>query len=80
MRHRLAIAGLGGDADDGAGVGARTVPRQLRLSAGHNKVILHSVPSKEAFYERFGFRRMTPAMAIFENPEAAFAKGYISTP
>jgi len=36
------------------------------------------VPGKEGFYERFGFRRMTTAMAIFENPASAFARGYLA--
>jgi hypothetical protein len=52
----------------------------VRLSAGHKKIILYSVPGREAFYESFGFRRMTTAMAIFEDPESAFARGYISRP
>jgi hypothetical protein len=43
-------------------------------------IILYSVPGRDAVYETFGFRRMTTAMAIFEDPEAAFAKGYISRP
>jgi hypothetical protein len=52
----------------------------VRLSAGHKKIIIYSVPGKEAFYESFGSRRMTTAMAIFEDPESAFARGYIARP
>jgi len=51
----------------------------VRLSSGHRKIILYSVPGKEPFRKRlqaaFGFRRMTTAMAIFEDPETAFAEG-----
>lgn len=64
----------------GQGLGKEMVSRLVRLSAGHKKIILYSVPGREAFYEAFGFRRMTTAMAIFEDPETAFAKGYISRP
>ena len=35
------------------------------------------VPGKETFYEGFGFRRMTTAMAIFEDPTKAYANGYL---
>ena len=58
------------------GLGKEIVARLLRLSRGHRKIILYSVPGTESFYEAFGFRRMTTAMAIFED-QAAFAKGYI---
>jgi ribosomal protein S18 acetylase RimI-like enzyme len=62
----------------GQGLGKEMVGRLLRLSAGHKKIILYSVPGREALYESFGFRRMTTAMAIFEDLESAVAKGYIS--
>jgi ribosomal protein S18 acetylase RimI-like enzyme len=64
----------------GRGLGKDMVSRLVRLSAGHKKIILYSVPGREAFYESFGFRPMTTAMAIFEDPESAFARGYISRP
>jgi hypothetical protein len=35
------------------------------------------VPGREGFCEAFGFRRMTTAMAIYQDPQTAFAKGYI---
>jgi hypothetical protein len=35
------------------------------------------VPGKEPFYEAFGFRRMTTAMAIFEAPAKAHRNGYL---
>jgi len=63
----------------GTGLGKAIVERLLRLSANHKKIILYAVPGKEGFYERFGFRRMTTAMAIFENPASAFARGYLAS-
>ncbi len=61
----------------GSGVGKQIVATLVELSAGHKKIILYSVPGKEAFYRRFGFRRMLTAMAIFENPAYSFERGYI---
>jgi len=63
----------------GTGLGKAIVERLVRLSANHKKIILYAVPGKEGFYERFGFRRMTTAMAIFENPASAFARGYLAS-
>jgi hypothetical protein len=53
------------------------VGRPVRLSSGHRKINLYAVPGKETFYEGFGFRRMTTAMAIFEDPTKAYANGYL---
>jgi ribosomal protein S18 acetylase RimI-like enzyme len=61
----------------GQGVGNEIVARLLRLTSGHRKIILYAAPGKEAFYQRFGFRRMKTAMAIFPDPEAAAARGYL---
>jgi ribosomal protein S18 acetylase RimI-like enzyme len=64
----------------GTGVGKQIVAELLRLCEGHKKVILYSVPGSEAFYRKFGFRRMRTAMAIFANQDAAFERGYIDPP
>jgi ribosomal protein S18 acetylase RimI-like enzyme len=64
----------------GQGLGKEIVEGLVRLSSGHKKIILYSVPGREKFYERFGFRRMTTAMAIFEDPERALARGYLERP
>lgn len=61
----------------GRGLGKEIVARLVQLSASHKKIILYAVVGKEPFYEAFGFRRMTTAMAIFENPEKAFQSGLI---
>jgi hypothetical protein len=50
----------------------------VELSRGHAKIILYAVPGKEAFYARYGFRRMTTAMAVFQDPVAATERGYLA--
>ena len=61
----------------GTGLGKEIVGRLVRLSASHRKIILYAVPGNEPFYEAFGFRRMTTAMAIFEDPAKAHRSGYL---
>ena len=61
------------------GLGKDIVARLLRLAGHHRKIILYAVPGREAFYKRFGFRRMKSAMAIFPDQEAATARGYVET-
>jgi hypothetical protein len=36
------------------------------------------VPGKEPFYRKFGFLRMTTAMAIFANQQQQLERGYLS--
>ena len=62
----------------GRGLGDEIVARLLERARGHRKVILYAVPGKEGFYKRFGFQRMTTAMAIFEDPAQAAARGYVT--
>jgi hypothetical protein len=40
-------------------------------------IILHSVPGKEAFYAKLGFRKMKTAMARFALPDVQQRGGYI---
>ncbi|MBK6386518.1 MAG: GNAT family N-acetyltransferase [Rhodoferax sp.] len=61
----------------GTGLGKEIVTRLVNLSQGHKKIILYSVPGKEPFYRKFGFRRMTTAMAIFEDQQLARERGYL---
>ncbi len=61
----------------GTGLGKEIVSRLVNLSQGHKKIILYSVPGKEPFYRKFGFRRMTTAMAIFEDQQLARERGYL---
>ena len=61
----------------GIGLGKQIVAKLVALSKGHKKIILYSVPGKEPFYKKLGFRRMRTAMAIFENQPEAQERGYI---
>jgi ribosomal protein S18 acetylase RimI-like enzyme len=49
----------------------------LACEAKAPNIILHSVPGKEAFYRRLGYRRMKTAMGLFSNAERQFQNGYI---
>lgn len=62
----------------GTGLGKQIVGRLVERSRGHRKIILYAVPGKEPFYRRFGFLRMTTAMAIFENQQQQLERGYLS--
>ena len=62
----------------GRGLGGVLIRRLLDRVKGQRKVILYAVPGKEPIYRKYGFRRMTTAMAIFEDPEAKIDQGYLS--
>lgn len=62
----------------GGGLGSEMLRRALDFARGHRKIMLYSVPGKEGFYRRFGFARMSSAMAIFTDQAAAQARGYLS--
>ena len=62
----------------GRGLGDALMSHLVELSRGHAKIILYAVPGKEAFYARYGFRRMTTAMAVFQDPVAATERGYLA--
>lgn len=61
----------------GLGLGKQIVAKLVELSSAHKKIILYSVPGKESFYKKLGFKRMTTAMAIFENQAGALERGYV---
>ncbi len=61
----------------GKGVGREIVSRLIEASRGHKKIILYSVPGKEGFYRKLGFRGLLTAMAIFENQADAIERGYL---
>lgn len=61
----------------GAGIGKGILSRLVELSRGHRKIILYSVPGKEGFYGKLGFRRMKTAMAIFQNQVQAAETGLV---
>jgi ribosomal protein S18 acetylase RimI-like enzyme len=62
----------------GKGLGRDIIKRLVAQSKHHRKIILYSVPGKESFYKKLGFRRMNTAMAIFEDQDKALARGYIN--
>lgn len=51
--------------------------RYLVESAKVDVVMLYAAPGKTEFYEQFGFRKMTTAMAIMPNEEEARKRGLI---
>lgn len=62
----------------GHGIGKELVTRLVELSKHHRKIILYAAPGKESFYQKLGFRRMTTAMAIFQNQAQALERGLVS--
>lgn len=60
----------------GKGIGSRII-RHLIQHAGVDVITLYAAPGKEAFYERFGFRKMKTAMAIMPDPEERKERGFI---
>lgn len=61
----------------GKGIGRRVISHLVESSAGHRKIILYAAVGKEDFYRKLGFRRMTTAMAMFDDQEAAITRGVI---
>ncbi|MCF6209824.1 MAG: GNAT family N-acetyltransferase [Gammaproteobacteria bacterium] len=62
----------------GIGIGKSIVSRLIASSKGHKKIILYACPGKEPFYKRLGFKRMSTAMAIFENQNQAIESGFLN--
>ncbi len=59
------------------GLGGAIIEKLLEDSKNHAKVILYANPGKEGFYEKFGFKKMNTAMAVFENEQAAVKSGIL---
>lgn len=64
----------------GQGLGREIIERLLGRCRAHRRIILYAVPGKEGFCERLGFRRMTTAMAVFEDQASARRRGYLTSP
>jgi GNAT superfamily N-acetyltransferase len=61
----------------GQGLGKAIIQRLVAQCADHKKIILYCVPGKEGFYQSLGFKRMTTAMAMFQNEAVYLERGYI---
>jgi len=61
----------------GRGIGRMIIDAILKRIADCN-IILYASPGKEAFHERFSFKRMRTGMALFLNPEQMRQQGFIS--
>lgn len=62
----------------GKGIGGDIISSLLKASEGHKKIILYSVPGRETFYKKYGFKRMNTAMAIFQNEANALNIGLVN--
>ena len=62
----------------GSGLGKAVVQHLVDAAQGHKKIILYSVPGKEGFYRKLGFLRLLTAMAIFQERDAAIARGHLA--
>lgn len=62
----------------GQGLGGQVIRRLLARVRDHRKILLYAVPGKEPIYRKYGFERMTTAMAIFQDQSAAFDRGYLT--
>ena len=60
----------------GKGIGSAIV-RQLVDCARVDVIMLYAEPGREEFYEQFGFRKMTTAMAITPSEDEARKRGLI---
>jgi ribosomal protein S18 acetylase RimI-like enzyme len=60
------------------GIGRDIMRKLIAFSKNHKKTIVYAVAGKEEFYKKLGFRRMTTAMAIFQDEAAAVARGLVS--
>jgi len=60
----------------GQGIGSSII-QYLIEAANVDVVMLYAAPGKEAFYEKFGFRKMTTAMAIMPSEAEARKRGLI---
>ena len=60
----------------GKGIG-KQIMQYLAEHAKAKNILLHSVPGKEGFYEKLGYRKMKTAMGLFADPAIKQQQGYI---
>ena len=61
----------------GQGVGKSIMNSLLDKLPKNAPVLIYSVPGKQAFYNRFGFRNLKTGMGLFPNPDVSRANGYL---
>lgn len=62
----------------GTGIGKSIIKKLMNLSEGHKKIILYANPGKEGLYKTLGFKRMSTAMAIFQDQTHALEVGLVN--
>ncbi len=62
----------------GHGLGKKIINELKEFSCNHKKIILYANPGKEEFYKKLGFKRMSTAMAIFQNQNLAIENGILN--
>jgi len=62
----------------GTGLGKSIIRKLTGFSEGHKKIILYANPGKEEFYKKLGFKRMSTAMAIFQDQKLALEHGLVN--
>ena len=62
----------------GFGLGKQIINSLKEFSKEHKKIILYANPGKEEFYKKLGFKRMSTAMAIFQNQDLAVKSGILN--
>ena len=62
----------------GTGIGKSIIKKLMSLSEGHKKIILYANPGKEGLYKTLGFKRMSTAMAIFQDQTHALEVGLVN--
>lgn len=61
----------------GRGLGLAIVRDLVRQCTGHRKIILYANPGTEPFYRQAGFLPMATAMAVWRDPAAGVAAGFL---
>jgi GNAT superfamily N-acetyltransferase len=61
----------------GRGLGLAIVRDLVRQCTGHRKIILYANPGTEPFYRQAGFLPMETAMAVWRDPGAGIAAGFL---
>ena len=62
----------------GTGIGKSIIKQLISRSEDHKKIILYANPGNEGFYKSLGFKRMSTAMAIFQDQSHALEVGLVN--